>query len=84
MAVQILVLVQVHLLVHIPVLLPCDAVEDNPVDAGCVGCNRVVDLVADSDAVVGVDIDYGAANLVVVDDVAAAAAAAIVLPHHYC
>lgn len=39
---------------------------------------------ADSDAVVGVDIDYGAANLVVVDDVAAAAAAAIVLPHHYC
>lgn len=37
---------------------------------------------ADSDAVVGVDIDYVAANLVVVDDVAAAAA--IVLPHHYC
>lgn len=37
---------------------------------------------ADSDAVVGVDIDYGAANLVVVDDVAPAAAT--VLPHHYC
>ena len=80
-AVQILVrLVQVHLLVHNPVLLPpYDAEEETPVveenPAADAGCTHVVDLMADSDdVVVGVDIDYYGTNLAVV---------AIDLPHHY-
>jgi hypothetical protein len=85
-AVQIpVLLVQVHLLVHTPVLLPYDAEEETPVveenpAAADAGCTPVVDLVvADSDdVVVGVDIDYYGANLVAVF-----AVVAIVLPHHY-